>query len=130
VNPEEHALVYAGKDDSTEPKLLDGEEIDKKAIRMEPEHGVKLHPASRINFGKLYTVEHSAKVVPLGKIAKRLMPLFLAYYHEVRKNRQKGTYSDDDDDDNDDDEDDDDESDEDDEDEQDQYRSSPPPYDR
>jgi hypothetical protein len=114
VNPEEHALVYTGSDSSSvPPPLLPGELIDKEAIRMESVNGETLHPSSRVNFGKIYTVEHSAKVVELGKIARRHLPRLLAYFQEVRENRRQGTHSDDEDDSNE-------------EDEGEQIRSSPP----
>lgn len=39
----------------------------------------KLSPMSRLNFGKLFTVEHNVKVCPIGKITERSMPGFLSY---------------------------------------------------
>ena len=39
----------------------------------------KLHPLSLVNFGKVYTVEHSVKVKPVGRISDGSMPYFLAY---------------------------------------------------
>jgi hypothetical protein len=39
----------------------------------------RLDPMSRLNFGKIYTVEHNVKVLPVGKISERSMPKFLSY---------------------------------------------------
>jgi hypothetical protein len=51
-----------------------------KALEIQPisdDH--KLSPMSRLNFGKLFTVEHNVKVAPVGRITDRSMPDFLAY---------------------------------------------------
>lgn len=39
----------------------------------------KLDFMSRLNFGKVYTVEHNVKVLPVGKITERSMPRFQSY---------------------------------------------------
>jgi hypothetical protein len=124
VNPEEHTLVYAAKSsDAKPPKLLKGEKLNKDPIRMKPDRGVRLPEASRINFGKVYTVEHHAKVVSLGKIIREHLPKLKSYYDEVRTNHQRVFNSDEDEDD--------DSSEEEDEDDEYEYRSSPRlnPYD-
>jgi hypothetical protein len=45
----------------------------------------KLDPMSRINFGKIHTVEHNEKVCPIGKIAKESLPKFKQYADEVMR---------------------------------------------
>lgn len=44
---------------------------------------LKLDRMSRINFGKIYTVEHNVKVLPIGKIAKDSLPKLTKYSHEM-----------------------------------------------
>jgi hypothetical protein len=69
VHPEHHAIIYTGKS----PVILDGEQITKRSIQMESNnkrHG-KLDETSRINYAKLYTVEHNVKVHFIGKIAAK-----------------------------------------------------------
>ncbi|GAB1213552.1 hypothetical protein ATERTT37_002702 [Aspergillus terreus] len=73
-----HAIVYMEGSrptaSSLEPRMLS------KALEIQPisdDH--KLSPMSRLNFGKLFTVEHNVKVAPVGRITDRSMPDFLAY---------------------------------------------------
>jgi hypothetical protein len=47
-----------------------GEKIIKNPIAVRPaREDQKLHPMSRINFGKIYTIEHNVKVMNVGKVA-------------------------------------------------------------
>lgn len=67
VHAEDHAVIYW----KSYPGLFDGEDITKKSIRVEitdPSH--KLDPASRLNYAKVYTVEHNVKVHFIGQVAK------------------------------------------------------------
>ncbi|KAH8803597.1 hypothetical protein F5884DRAFT_510206 [Xylogone sp. PMI_703] len=65
----DHAVVFvAGKS----PKLLPREEmpsIHPFPITLE-DHDAHLDPASRLNFGKIYTIEHNLKVRNIGRIDK------------------------------------------------------------
>lgn len=71
VNKAEHAIIYSGK---SVPDPLPQERPDRgesgmleEAIRYQPdEPSEKLHVASRINFGKVYTIEHNVKVRAIG----------------------------------------------------------------
>jgi len=67
VNAEHHAIIYT--DES--PVLFEGENgmtlAPLQAIPDNPEHGL-LDPASRLNYGKLYTVEHNVKVWFVAKL--------------------------------------------------------------
>ena len=38
----------------------------------------KLEPESRLNYAKIYTVEHNIKVHFIGRISKLSMPIFIA----------------------------------------------------
>ena len=42
----------------------------------------KLDRMSRLNFGKVYTVEHNVKVMSVGKISRSSMPKLLGYASE------------------------------------------------
>jgi hypothetical protein len=69
VHPEDHAAIYSSKRDG--PYIPDQENLTNEAIRVEvidPTH--KLDPMSRLNYAKLYTVEHNVKVFFIGKVAK------------------------------------------------------------
>jgi len=71
VHPEDHAAVYSSRRDG--PSYHEGEDrlLTKKAIRVEikdPSH--KLDPYSRLNYAKIYTVEHNVKVLFIGWVAE------------------------------------------------------------
>jgi hypothetical protein len=124
VDAAEHALVYTS---SKPPQPLKDERLDMHAIKVEPEGRQKLSATSRINFGKVYTVEHTAKVCSLGKIAREHRQRLTNYFKQVRESRAKASHSDDEED-----EDEENDESESDESEEDAPRSSPTPsqYDR
>lgn len=71
----------------TPPQLLVGETIAKHPLRVEPdpvrdreEKREWLHYSSRINFGKVYTVEHNVKVMGIGKIGDECLHLLHGYF--------------------------------------------------
>jgi hypothetical protein len=68
VKREEHAIIYTGE---YPPYPIDGEDdLTKGAIRVIPRTPRdKLDPASRVNYAKIYTVEHNVKVQFIGSIA-------------------------------------------------------------
>jgi hypothetical protein len=71
VHPEDHAVVYSSK--SQGPYFLEREKglMTKHPIRIEViKDSHKLDPLSRLNYAKLYTVEHNVKVLFIGKVAK------------------------------------------------------------
>jgi hypothetical protein len=66
VKAEYHAMIYTGRE---VPNPLWGEQLVKRAVRMElssPEE--KLDPTSRVNYAKVYTIEHNVRVCFIGKI--------------------------------------------------------------
>jgi hypothetical protein len=67
VDAEDHAIIYTG---SEIPRELPGEpKLLKKPIRVKlNSRREKLRPESRINFAKIYTVEHNVKVSFIGEI--------------------------------------------------------------
>ena len=61
LHTKDHAVIYTDK--TTGPALLPGEEKSpmRPPILMEPERRIDtLHKASRINYAKVYTIEHKA----------------------------------------------------------------------
>jgi len=71
VHPEDHAVVYSSKTDG--PYYRNGEEglIKMKPIRIDVKNPAdKLDKMSRLNFAKVYTVEHNVKVYFIGRVAK------------------------------------------------------------
>jgi hypothetical protein len=73
INLENHAVVYVA---GNEPKLLPEEEspgMGNFPIVME-DKSVTIDQSSRLNFGKVYTVEHNIKVRNVGKISKESQP--------------------------------------------------------
>ena len=78
VKKSEHGIVYMGK---REPPLGHGESPERgeagmvpTAIRVDPDYtGARLHPMSRINYAKVYTIEHNVKVRSVGTVG----PTFL-----------------------------------------------------
>jgi hypothetical protein len=65
----------------TQPRLGSNEpDMTKDPLEVDPERfDETLHPKSRLNFGKIYTVEHNVKVLPIGQISEASMPTFIAY---------------------------------------------------
>jgi hypothetical protein len=69
VHPDDHAAIYSSRREG--PRILDREEMTNEPIRVEViDPANKLDPMSRLNYAKLYTVEHNVKVFFIGKIAK------------------------------------------------------------
>lgn len=46
----------------------------------------QLAPMLRLNFGKIYTVEHNVKVLPLGRVTSRSMTRFIQYTRDEMRN--------------------------------------------
>lgn len=68
----------------TRPYCLPEEEkylAVKRAIAVEKASSdQKLDPMSRLNFRKIYTVEHNAKVMAVGRVTRDSLPLLLGYW--------------------------------------------------
>lgn len=48
---------------------------------------------SRVNFGKVHTVEHHNKVMPVGQVSQRSIGLLLKYFNEAQMGLLEGTDS-------------------------------------
>ncbi|PQE22094.1 heterokaryon incompatibility protein [Rutstroemia sp. NJR-2017a BVV2] len=73
VNPKEHAAIYLK---SKGVELLPGEKltIEPFPLILENEKNVQIDISSRINFGKIYTVEHNVRVLNVGRIDPTSVP--------------------------------------------------------
>lgn len=87
VHAEDHAQIYTPqKGKKGPPPLLPGEQLSKRAIRMDPISALhKLHPLSRINYAKLYTVEHNVKVYFIGWVAMNYQQRVVVDYNNTHR---------------------------------------------
>ncbi|PMD23432.1 hypothetical protein NA56DRAFT_71340 [Hyaloscypha hepaticicola] len=84
VHPEDHAVIYSSK--SKGPYVLEREKglMTKHPIRVELfKESQKLDPLSRLNYAKLYTVEHNVKVFFIGRVAKNYERDVMNGYNEA-----------------------------------------------
>jgi hypothetical protein len=77
VKPEYHAIIHTSH---KAPKELEGEKkLFKKPIRaIADSQREKLREESRVNYSKIYTVEHNVKVCFIGKIHPNSEAIFFA----------------------------------------------------
>lgn len=71
VKPDDHAAVYAEnpKNLRSKEKLLAGEKLRKNPFAIIIEDSKEtIDPLTRINFSKIYTVEHNVKALKIGRI--------------------------------------------------------------
>ncbi|KAF2803220.1 uncharacterized protein BDZ99DRAFT_399963 [Mytilinidion resinicola] len=80
---EDHSLIYTGDEDDEPPELLPGERITKQPLRVEPTGSETLESASRVNFGKVYTVEHNVKVLDIGVVCPQHIYLLVNYFTDA-----------------------------------------------
>lgn len=73
VNSKEHAAIYLK---SKGVQLLPGEKltIEPFPLILENDKNVQIDISSRINFGKIYTVEHTVRVLNIGRIELTEIP--------------------------------------------------------
>ncbi|KAL4933293.1 uncharacterized protein BDV17DRAFT_251537 [Aspergillus undulatus] len=81
IDEAQHAIVYMR---GASPIASEDERpMVKEPLEISPDRqGERLDPMSRLNFGKIYTVEHNVKVLPIGKVATRSMARFRQYAAE------------------------------------------------
>ena len=79
-----HSIIYMKGE---EPFQADDETgITKRPIMVIPAAlDQKLDPMSRLNFGKVHTVEHNVRVMPVGRIDPKSLPYFEAYWEAKAK---------------------------------------------
>ncbi|KAF8860706.1 hypothetical protein BDZ45DRAFT_672419 [Acephala macrosclerotiorum] len=85
VKHESHAIIYTGPDP---PLPLRGESLILQPVQMVGKtHRDVLLPESRINYAKIYTVEHNVKVFFIGWIAEWSQRRLLTDFDEVWSNK-------------------------------------------
>jgi len=62
---------------------MHGEQLNKYPIKINPRGGERLHEASRINFSKVYTVEHNLKVKSIGLVDDDYLAYVKLYWEEA-----------------------------------------------
>jgi len=79
---EDYAAVYDNRKPA--PQYHDGEEahLVKVPIPIVVEDTDGLDPMSRINFGRIYTVEHNVRAMRVGRVPKAFIPLLKKYWKE------------------------------------------------
>jgi hypothetical protein len=92
IIPEDHAVVYSHKG---EPLITPGEETPKKPIPIILEQeGEKLDPMTRLNFAKVYTIEHNINVAKVGRVPPENIHQLLSDFDATFNNVQPFTYAD------------------------------------
>lgn len=77
MKPEDHAIVYTG--DKPPKELQDEPRLHLRPIQVKPKTPRdKLEVQSRINYAKIYTVEHNVKVQFIGEVARSSQNKFIA----------------------------------------------------
>jgi hypothetical protein len=75
---EAHAVIYMV---GTSSDAAPGEKIVKNPIAVKPAtEDQKLHAKSRINFDKIYTIEHNVRVMNVGKVVVESMHNLVLYF--------------------------------------------------
>ncbi|PMD47651.1 hypothetical protein L207DRAFT_576419 [Hyaloscypha variabilis F] len=95
VHPETHTVVYSNPRDG--PRFLKGEKklIRKKPIKIDiKDPSEKLDPISRLNYAKIYTVEHNVKVLFIGKVADNYEHEVVMAFNETHPPLSSTSYSD------------------------------------
>ncbi|KAI9741065.1 MAG: hypothetical protein M1834_002778 [Cirrosporium novae-zelandiae] len=80
LNPELHAIIHM--EDQPPQRRQDETQMTKEPIQVRaagPEQ--KLDRMSRLNFGKVYTIEHNVKVANVGKVNEMSMPKLVSYWN-------------------------------------------------
>ena len=84
VIAEDHGIIYTGISGSKPPDLLLGENgLTKGALRVEPNGDEALDDTSRVNYGKIYKVEHNVKVLNIGVVAPEHLKLLDRNWNEA-----------------------------------------------
>lgn len=73
----DHGIIHTSLN---APNQVVGEQLTKYSIRVEPTKDEILHPASRVNYGKAYAVEHNVKVLDIGMVTQNHRYLLSQYF--------------------------------------------------
>jgi len=88
IKLEHHAIIYTSEEP---PPTLQGEpKLHKKAIRVRSETPrEKLSPDSRLNYAKVYTIEHNVEVCFIGRIHESSEHTFRTDFERIFRNPEK-----------------------------------------
>lgn len=91
INRYDHAIVYMN---NAKPKRLkDESKLSKNAIQVISKNPRdKLEVDSRVNYGKIYTVEHNVKVLFIGKLAEESERTFMTDFDATWHDKPKISY--------------------------------------
>ncbi|KAG4435066.1 hypothetical protein IFR05_009456 [Cadophora sp. M221] len=90
VKADSHAIVHMG---NPAPAPLPGELLSLQPIKLKAKTPRdKLEPASRINYAKIYTVEHNVKVLFIGEVSRSSERTFMTDFDQVWDKKRKMTY--------------------------------------
>lgn len=84
-HPRDHAVIYSGHH---QPPLIHGENANllRHPIRCKMDSDrLKLDTASRLNYAKLYTIEHNVKVQFIGSISTSSQSRLIADYNDIHR---------------------------------------------
>lgn len=82
VDQRAHAIIYTGS--HPPEKLATERDMNKSAICVIPARAdEKLDPKSRVNMGKIYTVEWNTKVKEIGQVEKHSLVRLLNYWKQI-----------------------------------------------
>ena len=74
-------------------RLSDESKLSKESIQVISKNPRdKLEADSRVNYGKIYTVEHNVKVLFIGKLAKESERTFMTDFDATWENKPKISY--------------------------------------
>jgi hypothetical protein len=91
VKPEDHCVIYTGES----ARFYQDEKILNESIQMIPRNPrEKLDMASRLNYAKVYTVEHNVKVLLIGKISSKNVKHLVKTFNEINMVSQPSKYYD------------------------------------
>lgn len=97
VKKSEHAIIYTGKDAPPAHRsehARRGEDGLLTSIRVDPDDPAeKLDPWSRVDFAKVYCIEHNVKVRSLGKVNDSSMATLQYQFQAVWEDNFKGSRS-------------------------------------
>ena len=85
IDQSEHAIIYTG--DRAPRRLSEEKKLIKDPIKVISVDGHQLEERSRVNFAQQYPIEHNVKVLEVGRVADRHLPMFLGYW---QNEEQKG----------------------------------------
>jgi hypothetical protein len=76
----DHGIIHTTPEP---PNQLPGEQLTKYSIRVVPTGQESLAPASRVNYGKPYVVEHNVKVLDIGLVVESHRYMIQTYFDDA-----------------------------------------------